>query len=60
MKTAPEQRPPYKPDSASLHQAVRLAQQGEDQHSNSFINSTANGFTPFVCAWWGLRVKLKN
>jgi RNA polymerase sigma-70 factor, ECF subfamily len=29
MKTAPEQRPPYKPDNASLHEAVRLAQQGD-------------------------------
>jgi RNA polymerase sigma-70 factor, ECF subfamily len=29
MKTAPEQRPPYKLDNASLQQAVRLAQQGD-------------------------------
>jgi RNA polymerase sigma-70 factor (ECF subfamily) len=29
MKTAPEQRPPYQPDNASLHEAIRLAQQGD-------------------------------
>src|ERR1700746_3691447 len=29
MKTAPEQRPPYKPDNASLREAIRLAQQGD-------------------------------
>jgi RNA polymerase sigma-70 factor, ECF subfamily len=29
MKTAPEQRPPYKPDNASLREAISLAQQGD-------------------------------
>lgn len=29
MKTAPEQRPPYKPDNASLREAIRLAQQSD-------------------------------
>jgi RNA polymerase sigma-70 factor, ECF subfamily len=29
MKTAPEQRPSYKPDNASLREAIRLAQQGD-------------------------------
>lgn len=29
MTTAPEQRPPYKPDNASQREAIRLAQQGD-------------------------------
>ena len=29
MKPSPEQRPPYKPDNASLRVAIRLAQQGD-------------------------------
>ena len=29
MKTAPEQRPPYKPDNASLREAISLAQRGD-------------------------------
>ena len=29
MKTAPEQRPPYKPDDVSLREAISLAQQGD-------------------------------
>jgi RNA polymerase sigma-70 factor, ECF subfamily len=29
MKTAPEQRPAYKPDNASLREAISLAQQGD-------------------------------